>query len=383
MKINKNYKIGIIGLGYVGLSLFQSIKKKNLPILGCDISKAKIKDIKSKFNYNDIISSNISLLASCNTYLICVPTPVLVNNKPDLSFLKNACNSLKKILKNGDLVIFESTVYPGVTRNICIPLLKNKNLNKNFYVGYSPERYSPGERIKIENITKLVSGENLIVGKEVKKFYSKFIKNVFLTNTIEEAEMAKNFENCQRDHNIALLNQLDILCDKTGINTKNIIEACNTKWNFNFYKPGLVGGHCISVDPYYLIDYAKAHKFNFSSLELSRNINDSYINFIRNKIQKFFTKKLLKSNDQILFIGGTYKKDIGDIRNSGALKIFKFFKKKYPKTILYDPLLKKNNIKNLDRFKAIIILVLHTQVKNNKKLISYLKNNNKVINISH
>ncbi len=194
--------------------------------------------------------------------------------------------------------------------------------------------------------------------------------------------MAKNFENCQRDHNIALINQLDILCDKTGINTKNVINACKTKWNFNYYKPGLVGGHCISVDPYYLIDYAKNNKFNFSSLKLSRNINDNYILYTVNKIQSFFANNSVKSNDEIIFIGSTYKKDVDDVRNSGPLKIYKIFTKKYSKTTLYDPLLDKKKLTNLSRFKAIIILVLHSEMKNNKKFSNFIKNNNKVLNIS-
>ena len=375
--LKKNYKVGIIGLGYVGHSLFQSIKKKNISVVGYDISKKKIKELKKNFKYNNIISSESSILKFCNIYLICVPTPVYENKKPDLNPLKTSCETLSKFLKKNDIVIFESTVYPGITRNFCLPILLDGT--KTFFYGYSPERYSPGDKRKIEDITKIVSGETFEVAKKIKDFYSLFIKKIHLTKSIEEAEMSKNFENCQRDHNIALMNQLNILCEKNNINVKNIIAACKSKWNFNDYRPGLVGGHCISVDPYYLIEYSKKLNFDFSTLKLSRNVNENFITYTKNKITKFFKFHNLKKKDKILFIGGTYKKDVDDLRNSGALKIFKNLKKKYININLYDPLIKKNKVLEYDKYKVIVVFVLHSIFLKNKKLMNYLKNNKKIV----
>jgi UDP-N-acetyl-D-glucosamine/UDP-N-acetyl-D-galactosamine dehydrogenase len=383
--LNKKYKVAILGLGYVGHSLFQSIKKKGIKIIGFDISKNKITSLKKKFKYKNIISTNHTILQNSNIYLVCVPTPVSKNKKPDLRPLISACKILAKYLKKNDIVIFESTVYPGVTRNICAPHLLPKNINmkdKNFYFGYSPERYSPGEKRNIEDITKIVSGENLNISKKIKKFYSKFIKNIHLTNSIEEAELVKNFENCQRDHNIALMNQLSILCEKNNIDIDNIVDACKTKWNFNAYKPGLVGGHCISVDPYYLIEYSKKSNFKFSSLELSRKINEDFITYNKNKISKFFDKYKIKTKDKILFIGATYKKNVDDLRNSGAFKIINFFKKKYTNIKIFDPLVNQNKISKLNNYKAIVIFVLHDIVARDKNLIKNLKNNNKVLDLT-
>ena len=198
---------------------------------------------------------------------------------------------------------------------------------KNFYIGYSPERYSPGDKNKLEEITKIVSGENSKTMNYINNFYLKFIKKTYLTKTIEEAELVKNFENCQRDHNIALVNELQILCNKTNININNVLNACKTKWNFNFFTPGLVGGHCISVDPYYLIDFSRKNNFTYSSIINSRSVNNNFINYNKKKILKFFEKLILKKNDKILFIGATYKKNVDDLRNSGAWKIYKDLKK--------------------------------------------------------
>ena len=382
---NLNYNVGIIGLGYVGITLFQSIKKRGIKVLGFDISKNKITNLNKNFNYNKIISSNPQILKNCNIYLVCVPTPVFKNKKPDLEPLKNACKILKKFLKKNDLVIFESTVYPGVTRNICVPELLTKKINiknKLFYFGYSPERYSPGEKRKIENITKIVSGENTKVANKIKVFYSQYKKKVHATKSIEEAELVKNFENCQRDHNIALMNELSILCDKKNINIQNVLNACETKWNFNKYKPGLVGGHCISIDPYYLIEYSKKFNFNFSTLLLSRQVNENFIKYNKKKILNYLLKLKVTYKDKILFIGVTYKKNVDDTRNSGAYKIINSMQKKYTNIDIYDPLINKNKINKINNYKAIIIFHLHNLIFKDKKFIKNLQNNKKVLNLT-
>ncbi len=382
---NYNYKVGIVGLGYVGHSLFQSIKKKKINVVGFDISKSKINFLRQKFKYKNIISSNPLIIENCNIYLICVPTPIYKNKKPDLKPLINACNHIKKYLKKDDIIIFESTVYPGVTRKICIPKLLPKKTNitdKKFYFGYSPERYSPGETKKIENITKIVSGENTKVANKIKVFYSQFIKKVYVTKSIEEAELVKNFENCQRDHNIALMNELSILCDKKNINIQNVLNACETKWNFNKYKPGLVGGHCISIDPYYLIEYSKKFNFNFSTLLLSRRVNENFIKYNKKKILNYLSKLKVTNKDEILFIGVTYKKNVDDIRNSGAYKIINSMQKKYNNIDIYDPLINKNKINKINNYKAIIIFHLHDLIYRDKKLIKILQNNKKVLDLT-
>ena len=185
---------------------------------------------------------------------------------------------------------------------------KKNSKKENFFIGYAPERYSPGDSKNIEQITKIVSGENKNVTNKIKLFYSKFISNIYLSNSIEEAEMIKNFENCQRDHNIALVNELSILCEKSNLNVNSVLKGCLTKWNFNNYKPGLVGGHCIGVDPYYLIDFSKSKNFNYSSIINSRKVNINFINHTKNRILSYLKKRKLKHKSKILFIGLTYKK---------------------------------------------------------------------------
>ena len=204
-------------------------------------------------------------MKDCNIYIVCVPTPVNSKRKPNLEYLKRACLLISKYINKNNIIIFESTVYPGVTRNFCLSILKkNKNNIKDFYIGYGPERISPGLGKKNYEISKIVAAENKRIGNKIKKFYETFIKKVYLLESIEVAELAKNFENCQRDLNIALMNDLSMLCEKININPYDVFTACKTKWNFSHYYPGIVGGHCISVDPYYLIEFAK------KSLKLKR-----------------------------------------------------------------------------------------------------------------
>lgn len=382
MNKDYNFKVGIIGLGYVGFSLFKLIKKNKLTAFGYDNSESKIESIKNKYlNFKNIISTNPKILLNCNIFLVCVPTPISKKSIPDLVYLKNACKTLSKFLKKNDIVIFESTVYPGITKNYCLPFLIGKSREKNFFIGYSPERYSPGEKIKLENITKIVSGENLNVAKKINNFYLKFIKKTHVVKTIEEAELVKNFENCQRDHNIALMNELKVLCDRTNININNVLKACKTKWNFNYYTPGLVGGHCISVDPYYLIDYSKQNNFIFSSIINSRKINNNFIRYNKSKILKFFKKHFLKKTDKILMIGATYKKNVDDLRNSGAWIIYKELKKKFINLDIYDPLVNLDKINNFNQFKAFVVLVMHSKINKNIKLMKLLNRNEKVYRI--
>ena len=288
---------------------------------------------------------------------------------------------LSKYIKNKDIIVFESTVYPGVTKKFCLPLLRKNNKNKIFSVGYAPERLSPGDSKKIYNISKIVAAENKVIGNEIKNFYKNFVKDVHLVKNIEVAELAKNFENCQRDLNISLMNNLYMLCEKIDINPYDVINACKTKWNFGNYYPGLVGGHCISVDPYYLIEFGKKNNFDLKTLQTSRKVNEKFIFEVENKIKKFFIKNNITKKEDIMFVGGTYKKNIDDFRNSGALKIYKNISKYYKKSILYDPYKIKKNEKLKKEYKAVIILVFHDKIKKNNKVMKIIHQSKYVIDI--
>ena len=379
--LKKNYKVGILGLGYVGAPLLNEILKKKIKVVGYDYSIERINHLKKKKNYQNHISNNSSILTDCNIYLVCVPTPVNNKKQPNLEFLKSACLELSKYIKNKDIIVFESTVYPGVTKKFCLPLLRKNNKNKIFSVGYAPERLSPGDSKKIYNISKIVAAENKVIGNEIKNFYKNFVKDVHLVKNIEVAELAKNFENCQRDLNISLMNNLYMLCEKIDINPYDVINACKTKWNFGNYYPGLVGGHCISVDPYYLIEFGKKNNFDLKTLQTSRKVNEKFIFDVENKIKKFFMKNSITKKEDIMFVGGTYKKNIDDFRNSGALKIYKNLSKYYKKSILYDPYKIKKNDKLKKEYKAVIILVFHDKIKKNKKVMKIIHQSKYIIDI--
>ena len=379
--LKKDYKVGILGLGYVGAPLLNEILKNKIKVVGYDYSLERINYLKKKKNYQNHISNNSSILIDCNIYLVCVPTPVNNKKQPNLKFLKSACLELSKYIKNKDIIVFESTVYPGVTKKFCLPLLRKNNKNKFFSIGYAPERLSPGDSKKIYNISKIVAAENKVIGNEIKNFYKNFVKDVHLVKNIEVAELAKNFENCQRDLNISLMNNLYMLCEKIDINPYDVINACKTKWNFGNYYPGLVGGHCISVDPYYLIEFGKKNNFDLKTLQTSRKVNEKFIFEVENKIKKFFIKNNITKKEDIMFVGGTYKKNIDDFRNSGALKIYKNLSKYYKKSILYDPYKIKKNDKLKKEYKAVIILVFHDKIKKNKKVMKIIHQSKYIIDI--
>jgi UDP-N-acetyl-D-glucosamine/UDP-N-acetyl-D-galactosamine dehydrogenase len=381
--LKKNYRVGILGLGYVGMPLFNEIFNKKIKVVGYDKSLQRINFLKkTKKNFKNYISNNSSILKDCNVYLVCVPTPVNNKKKSNLNFLKYACLTISKYINKNDIIIFESTVYPGITKKFCLPLLKKNNKSEiNFFIGYAPERLSPGDNKKIFDISKIVAAEDKKIGIEIKKFYKNFIKKVYLVKSIEVAELAKNFENCQRDLNIALMNDLYMLCERSNIDPYEVISACKTKWNFGDYYPGLVGGHCISIDPYYLIEFGTKNNFDLKTLKTSRNVNEKFIFDIEKKITNFFVKNSILKTEDILFIGGTYKKNIDDFRNSGALKIFKNISKYYTKSILYDPYEHQaiNDLKK--KYKAVIILVFHDKIKKNNRIMKIIYQSKFVIDI--
>ena len=390
------YKIGIVGLGYVGLPLALSLSKK-FKTIGYDINKLRISDLKKgqdltdevkkeeiKSNVDLSLTHKISDLKKCNFFIITVPTPVDTFNNPDLSPLVNASEEVGKFcLKKNDVVVYESTVFPGATEEICAPILEKFSklkLNKDFMVGYSPERINPGDKDrKLENIIKIVSGSNKKALSIIDNVYSSIIEaGTYRVDLIKEAEAAKVIENTQRDINIALFNELAILFRKMNLNSKNIFDAASSKWNFLRFYPGLVGGHCIGVDPYYLTHKAKEYNFHPSLILAGRKINDFMPNHIYSEVLSLLIKKNIAVNkdSKILIFGLTFKENCPDYRNSKVFDIVNLFKSLGVKIDIYDPVIKENSIfhdlkkynlikkpkeKNYD---ALIICVNHDFFKN-------------------
>jgi len=329
--MNQRWKIGVIGLGYVGLPLAVEFATK-YEVIGFDINQHRISNLKNSIDLTNevstkalklskkklIFTNDICYLEECNFYVVTVPTPIHRNNKPDLSFIKKASSLLGKILARGDIVVYESTVYPGATREVCIPLLEKNSklqLNTDFYVGYSPERINPGDKNhRISDIQKIVSGSNKYSSNVIQKVYSSIIKaGTYLASSIEVAEAAKVIENTQRDLNIALMNELSIIFNKMSIDTQEVIKAASTKWNFAEYYPGFVGGHCIGVDPYYLT--FKAQKIGHVPKVIlgGRNLNDSMPKEVAKRV---FAKHSKKIEQRILIMGYTFKENCPDTRNT-------------------------------------------------------------------
>ena len=360
-------KICIIGLGYVGLPLALTFSKK-FETIGFDNNNVRIKNLKNKIDNNsefskkDFYDKNINFTSTieetknCNYYIICVPTPVDKKNNPDLSPLKKAFDFLQKIIKVGDTVVLESTVYPGITNHFGDFLQKKTSLikNKDFFMCYSPERINPGDNTKeLHKINKIFSTEIKNKNKinEIKKIYKLASKKIIFSQKIEEAEAAKVIENIQRDLNIALFNEILMICDKLKINFNQVIKLAATKWNFINFKPGLVGGHCLPVDPYYLAHISRKKKLKIITTLSGRKTNSYMKDFVLKKFNEISKKKNIKLNHKILIIGLTYKYGVADMRNSLNFQIFKKIQKKYPHTKGYDPFIK--NQKNIIQSKDI------------------------------
>ena len=372
-------KIGVIGLGYVGLPLCLIISKK-YETIGFDINSKRILNLNKKIDKNNEFKNNefknkklkftskISEIKNCNFYIICVPTPLTKKNTPDLNPIKKSFETLSKILKKDDIIVLESTVYPGVTLNFTRYLEKKTKLinNKDFYVCYSPERINPGD--KKNNLTKInkifaVNTKKIKIINTVKKVYKNLCKKLIITNYIQEAETAKVIENIQRDINIAIYNEILMICEKLKIKFSEVIKLAKTKWNFLDFKPGLVGGHCLPVDPFYLSYIAKKKKLKTITTLAGRKTNDNMENYILNTFKNFVNKKNIKKNNcKILIVGLSYKYGVADIRNSINLKIYQKIKKMYKKTFSFDPFvidssLKSNiNIRNIGSFDVVIFL---------------------------
>lgn len=351
----KDFKVCIVGLGYVGLPLAVLTSKK-YPVIGFDISAERIKELKenidlsSELTKKEIASSKISFTSNfeeiedCNLFIVTVPTPIKKNNKPDLSSLKNASRLVGKKISNGDLVVFESTVYPGVTEEICFPIIQQESglkINEGFFGGYSPERVNPGrEGKKLTEIVKVTSGSNRKSSELIDKFYKSLIPaGTFKASSIQVAEASKVVENIQRDLNISLMNELSIIFGHLGLNTKDVIDASSTKWNFKKYMPGLVGGHCISIDPYYLA-FKSLENGHIPDIILSaRKLNEKMSSYISKRILKGMKKKKIKlKKAKVLVLGYTFKEDCKDTRNTKVKDLAKNLKKKVSRLDIFDPL---------------------------------------------
>jgi len=332
-------KLGIVGLGYVGLPLAAEFGKCR-SVIAYDINQQRIEelsegiDITQELTSDDFsqspnlrFTSDINEIANLNCYIITVPTPIDVNNAPDLEPLKSATKSIAGILSIGDIVIYESTVYPGATEEVCVPILEiNSNLkyNQDFFVGYSPERINPGDKLhRVTDIIKVTSGSNPEVAQIVDELYSSVISaGTYMAESIKVAEAAKVIENTQRDVNIALINELALIFNKLDIDTEEVLAAASTKWNFLPFKPGLVGGHCIGVDPYYLTYKAQSIGYTPEIILAGRTLNDNMSNYVTSTLEKNFIKKNIELKaSKILILGLTFKENCPDLRNSKVLDI--------------------------------------------------------------
>ena len=400
-EILKN-KIAIFGLGYVGLPLAVELGKK-FDTIGYDINYKRIKDLNKgldstkefskeyiKSSKNLIITNQINKLTDRSIFIITVPTPIYKNKKPDFRNLIDATMVIAKIIKKNSIIIYESTVYPGLTEEICIPIIEKKSkliANKDFFYGYSPERINPGDKKhQLKNIKKIISGSNSYAEKIIKKLYETIIlAGVHVAPSIKIAEAAKVIENIQRDINVAFSNELFKIFEKLNLDTFEILKAANTKWNFLNFQPGLVGGHCIGVDPYYLLHKCNEINLKPNIITAGRKINDEmglyYSNLVNKKIKSLFKNKKIK----ILILGYTFKENCSDTRNTKVQDIYEYFIKKKHDVHIYDPwinfdlkdvkLVKKLN---KDYYDCVIIAVKHDYfIKLGKKrILSYAKKKN-------
>tara|TARA_B100000963_G_scaffold35311_1_gene26497 strand:- start:32848 stop:34119 length:1272 start_codon:yes stop_codon:yes gene_type:complete len=383
--------IAVIGLGYVGLPLAVEFGKKR-EVIGFDINKERIEQLK---NYDDTTlevtnqeikeASNLSFssstkdIADCNCYIVTVPTPINEDKTPDLGPIHNATQMIANVLKKGDLVIYESTVYPGTTEEYCVPILEKHSklvFNKDFYCGYSPERINPGDKKhRLTDIVKVTSGSNEKISNLVDSLYKEIIvAGTHKADSIKIAEAAKVIENTQRDINIALINELAIIFNKMNIDTNSVLDAAGTKWNFLPFKPGLVGGHCIGVDPYYLTYKAELIGYEPKLILAGRKLNDSMGEYLAELVVDELTKKSVNIKESsVLIMGLSFKENCPDHRNTKVIDIYNHLKKYNIDTDLYDNWVDheifKNDygiepINNLDKsYNALIIAVAHDEYK--------------------
>lgn len=394
-----NTKIAIIGLGYVGLPLARLFATK-YPVIGFDINENRIKELNSgtdstlevednvlqevlsdspKMEKGLFCSSQIDDLSDCNYYIVTVPTPVDNTNRPVLTPLYKSSETVGQVLKKGDVVIYESTVYPGVTEEECVPVLERVSglkFNSDFFVGYSPERINPGDKEHtVEKILKVTSGSTPEIGTKVDNLYkSVIVAGTHLAPSIKVAEAAKVIENSQRDINIAFVNELAKIFNLMEIDTHAVLEAAGTKWNFLPFRPGLVGGHCIGVDPYYLAQRAQSFGYHPEIILAGRRLNDSMGQYVASEVIKLMVGADLKiKNSDILVLGITFKENCPDVRNTKAVDVIEELKSYGPNITIYDPwaspeevmheygLKTTTTLDDKDKYDAIVLTVAHQE----------------------
>lgn len=411
--MKKDIKVCVIGLGYVGLPLARLFSTK-YPTIGFDINPKRCESLMSGHdatlevdddllqdaikNHGFVCTSDIEKIRDYNFYIVAVPTPVDKHNNPDLTPLYGASEIVSKVIDKGDIVVFESTVYPGVTEDECIPVIEKGSglkFNEDFYAGYSPERINPGDKLHtVDKIKKIVSGSTPAIGQLINEVYSSVITaGTHLAGSIKVAEAAKVIENAQRDINIAFVNELSKIFNLMGIDTTEVLEAAGSKWNFLPFRPGLVGGHCIGVDPYYLAQCAQRYGYNPEIILAGRRMNDGMGAYVANRVIRLMLKKgiqVLGSN--ILVLGLTFKENCPDVRNTKVVDIVNALKDYNLNVTIYDPWANPETVKRhygLDiiqelpedtKFDAVIAAVAHNDFKG-LDLESILKPNHVVFDV--
>ncbi|SFO86565.1 Vi polysaccharide biosynthesis UDP-N-acetylglucosamine C-6 dehydrogenase TviB [Hydrogenimonas thermophila] len=403
----KNPKIAIIGLGYVGLPLAHAFSAK-FKVVGFDIAQSRIDELRNGYDrtlelseeqVKEAISNGMEFtnqledIKDCNIYIVTVPTPIDEHKTPDLTPLKKASETIGKVLKKDDIVIYESTVYPGATEEVCVPILEKVSrlkFNEDFFCGYSPERINPGDKEHtVTKILKVTSGSTPEVAKFIDDLYKSVISaGTHLAPSIKVAEAAKVIENAQRDINIAFVNELALIFDKLGIDTQDVLKAAGTKWNFLPFKPGLVGGHCIGVDPYYLTYKAKEVGYHPEVILAGRRINDNMGIHVANKVVKLMIHKghTIKGS-RVLVLGITFKENCPDIRNSRVIDVIRELQEFGCNVDVYDPWADKEEVKReydidllqitnnqlpITNYNSIILAVAHNEFKKLNDIIQNL-----------
>ena len=404
--------ISIIGLGYVGLPLAVVFSRK-YKVIGFDIASLRIEELKRGYDRtleveeNELkeaikreleFTNNLEDIKKANIHIVTVPTPIDKHKNPDLTPLIKASESVGSVLKKGDIVIYESTVFPGCTEEVCVPILEEKSnlkFNKDFFVGYSPERINPGDKEHtVTKIKKVTSGSTPEVAKEINELYASIIEaGTHLAPSIKVAEAAKVIENAQRDINIAFVNELALIFDKLNIDTKDVLEAARTKWNFLKFTPGLVGGHCIGVDPYYLTYKAKEIGYHPEIILAGRRLNDNMGIFVANKMIKLMIQKghTIKGS-RVLVLGITFKENCPDIRNSKVIDVIRELQEFGINVDVYDPWADKEEVKReysinliengelrIESYDGVVLAVAHKEFKEIESKIKEIKNNNLIV----
>lgn len=387
-------KIAVIGLGYVGLPLARLFSTKYRTV-GFDMNQARVTALmeghdatlevadellQSAIENGFVCTSNIEDIRDCNFYIVAVPTPVDDNHNPDLTPLYKASESVGKVISVGDIVVYESTVYPGVTEDECIPVVEKVSglkYNVDFFAGYSPERINPGDKLHtVEKIKKVTSGSTFEIARIVDDVYASVITaGTHSAPTIKVAEAAKVIENSQRDINIAFVNELSKIFSRMGIDTQDVLEAASTKWNFLPFKPGLVGGHCIGVDPYYLAQCAQRYGYNPEIILAGRRMNDGMGEYVANQVVKLMLKRGIQVlNSNVLILGFTFKENCPDVRNTKVIDIYNALKEynthitvydswANPEIVMHEYGIEVTNIMPSEKFDAIVLAVAHDEFK--------------------